>query len=162
MGKKSRRPRSTAAAPSGGSAPHFSQVPLILQIVQNLAGSGQIPREAVFYAVHHLLDLEKKHSGDPGFHALSQGQVAEADIHRFVQTTLQIMTHHHQQMQKRVTTPEGDNKSADDDASEAGSAEGDATEDGAKGAGEGEAASEDREGAGEGEAASEDAEAKKE
>ena len=100
MGKKSRRTRSQESntGPKQNPGPSFSQVPQILHVVQTLAASGRVPREAVFYAVHHLLDLEKNHASDPGYHALAQGRVAESDIHRFIQTTLQIMTSHHQHL----------------------------------------------------------------
>ena len=127
MGKKSRRDRAGGAAnraaprAAGSSAgPNFSQVPQILHIVQSLASSGRVPREAVFYAMHHLLDLESKHASDPGFHALAQARVDQSDVTRFVQTSLQIMTSHHQQIAASKRSAAGEAGEAGDDDSGSG------------------------------------------
>lgn len=101
MGKKSRKP-APAPRSSGPAGPaSFSYVPYLLRVVHQLVMKGQVPQEAMFYAVHRIMALEGQYGSQRGFHALVHGSGGSDQTTEFVHHVLQHMAQDHQRAQAR-------------------------------------------------------------
>lgn len=85
---------SAAAQPPPASQarpPQYSQVPELLQIICSLSMQQKLPPETCFFAIYHLVNMERQYAHDAGFYQLVQAK-NEGMVQNFIQTCLHSMT----------------------------------------------------------------------
>ena len=122
MGKKSRRPAPSSAAtqskdahtnPANPANFSYMYTPHLLQVVHSLTLKGQVPQEAMFYAVHRLMAMERQHGTVRGFHSLVHGSAGMEHTTQFVHQVLQHMAHDREASQEDHKEPSTDTNQDD-------------------------------------------------